>query len=73
MERAMGGFSKKVAQGQGPFVFNFHKYENQPKHRTYLQIDGEFLRFTKPKCVTVSVSTLVPDGKIKVIRNVSKA
>ena len=40
MERSFGGFASKIAQNSGPFIFNFRKYENQPKHRTYLQIDG---------------------------------
>jgi hypothetical protein len=56
MERMIGGFSKKVAQGEGPFSFNFHRYENRPKHRTYLQIDGEFVRFTNPKKITIRPS-----------------
>lgn len=40
MERTFGGFSKKVAQGSGPFSFHFQQYKDKPKHRTYLQIDG---------------------------------
>lgn len=40
MERTFGGFSKKVTQGEGPFVFNFKRCEKKSKHRTYLQIDG---------------------------------
>lgn len=40
LERVFGGFSKKVTQGEGPFIFYFNRYENRPKHRTYLQIDG---------------------------------
>lgn len=56
-----------MAQGDGPFVFSFNRY-NMPKHRTYLQIDGEFIRFTNPKSITVRQSSLVPKGKIKVLR-----
>ena len=71
MQRTVGGFSKKVAQGEGPFIFHFQRYEKRPKHRTYLQVDGEFIRFTHPKLIKISHSTLVPYGKIKVIRNIA--
>jgi hypothetical protein len=70
MERTFGGFSEKVTQGEGPFIFNFKREEKKPKHRTYLQIDGEFIRFTNPKKVMISLSKMVPNGKIKVLRNV---
>lgn len=40
LERTFGGNARKIVQGGGPYVFNFKKYENDPKHRTYLQIDG---------------------------------
>ena len=69
MERSLGGFASKVAQAEGPFIFNFRRYPNLPKHRTYLQIDGEFIRFTAPEGITLSRSSLVPRGKIKVLRN----
>jgi len=45
----MGGFANRVYQGNGPFFFNFKKYDQASKHRTYLQVDGEFYRFTHPQ------------------------
>ena len=73
MERTFGGFARKVSQSSGPFVFNFKKYSSATKHRTYLQIDGEFIRFTAPKKVTITKSSMVPHGKIKVLRCNEKA
>jgi hypothetical protein len=40
MERTFGGFAQKIAQGGGPYQFQFIKYDAKLKHRTYLQIDG---------------------------------
>ena len=53
MEKTLGGFAHRVHQGSGLFSFDFKKYEPEIKHRTYLQIDGEFLRFTHPKKVII--------------------
>ena len=53
LERTFGGQSKRITQGGGPYVFNFKRYEKEEKHRTYLQIDGEFIRFTHPKSVSI--------------------
>jgi hypothetical protein len=53
MEKAVGGFANRVYQGEGPFQFRFKQYEQNIKHRTYLQIDGEFFRFTHPKEVYI--------------------
>jgi hypothetical protein len=69
-ERTFGGFAEKIAQGSGPFYFEFKKYEPKEKHRTYLQIDGEFLRFTHPKSVMIRKSLYGKNGKVKVLRNV---
>jgi hypothetical protein len=63
----MGGFANKVYQGSGPFFFNFKKYDPDIKHRTYLQVDGEFYRFTHPKGVFIQKSPLLK-GKFKVLR-----
>ena len=50
-------------------IFNFRAFPQEEKHRTYLQIDGEFIRFTHPKRVTIQKSSLVKNGKIKVLVN----
>lgn len=69
MERTIGGFGNRIAQDSGPFIFNFRAYPDEEKHRTYLQIDGEFLRFTHPKKVIIEKSKLLKDSKIKVLVN----
>lgn len=67
LEKLIGGFSSKITQGGGPFYITFKEYQNE-KHRTYLQIDGEFIRFTHPKSILIRKSYLSPTGKIRVIR-----
>ena len=66
----MGGFSKKVFQGTGPFTFEFNAFPPEEKHRTYLQIDGEFIRFTHPKSFVVQKSDLSKTGKIRILSRV---
>jgi hypothetical protein len=68
MERMFGGFATRVTQGAGPYLLSFKRYEEAEKHRTYLQIDGEFIRFTHPKSVKLSHSQLGGKGKIRVLR-----
>ena len=68
-ERTFGGFAEKIAQGQGPYYFEFKEYDKQEKHRTYLQVDGEFIRFTHPKSVLIRKSILGKNGKVKILRN----
>jgi hypothetical protein len=68
MERVFGGFATRITQGGGPYRFTFNRYQDIEKHRTYLQIDGEFIRFTHPESVTISKSELGNNGKIKIIR-----
>lgn len=73
MERMISGFATKIIQGGGPYYLSFNRYENVAKHRTYLQIDGEFIRFTHPKSVTITKSALGKGGQIKVLRRNEKA
>ena len=68
MERMFSGFATRIAQGGGPYSIAFNRYEDVEKHRTYLQIDGEFIRFTHPRVITVSRSQLGKGGKIRVLR-----
>lgn len=68
-ERFVGGNAKKVVQSYGPFRFNFIRYPYDKDHHTYLQIDGEFLKITHPKCVIIRRSALVPNGHVKVLKN----
>ena len=69
LERSWGGNAKRITQGEGPYVFNFKKNEKEEKHRTYLQIDGEFIRFTHPKSLVIRHSKFVPNGVIKILQN----
>jgi hypothetical protein len=69
-ERTFGGFAEKITQGEGPYYFEFKQYEEKEKHRTYLQVDGEFVRFTHPKSVVIRKSLHGRNGKVKVLRNV---
>ena len=64
----IGGFANKISQGGGPFHFTFKEKKDDKKHRTYLQMDGEFMRITHPKSITVRKSALAPNGKIRVLR-----
>lgn len=56
LERVIGGFATRITQGEGPYLISFNKYEDIEKHRTYLQVDGEFIRFTHPKSVYITKS-----------------
>ncbi len=53
MEKVIGGFADKMTQGEGPWIGNFKRNQEEKKHRTYLQIDGEFIRMTHPKLLKI--------------------
>jgi hypothetical protein len=42
------GKSKRVAQSEGPLVFNFRN-----RSQTYINIDGEFLKLINPERITI--------------------
>ncbi len=69
-EKTSGGNGFKVHQGTGPFELCFRKYPAEEKHRTYLQIDGEFIRYTHPSRLVIRKSTLSVTGQIRVLRRV---
>jgi len=70
MERVFPGQGWRLGQVKGPFVVNFKQSpdETKPVH-TYMQVDGEFFDVIAPKCVRVSLSKDLPNGKIKVMMN----
>ncbi len=70
MERIFPGQGWRLGQVKGPFVVNFKQSpdESKPVH-TYIQVDGEYFDVIAPKCVRVTLSKDLPNGKIKVMRN----
>lgn len=68
LERVFGGFATKISQSGGPYYFKFREYRAEQKHRTYLQIDGEFIRISHPRSITITKSILSPTSRIKVLR-----
>lgn len=68
-ERLFGGFAKKVVQSSGSFKFNFIKYPYDKDHHTFLQIDGEFIKFNHPKSIILKRSSL---GRVRVLKNNEK-
>lgn len=69
-EKSIGGMATKVYQGTGPFFYEFNEFPKEEKHRTYLQVDGEFFRYTHPKQVMVQRSDLSKTGKIAILNRV---
>lgn len=57
----------KLAQGSGPFVFEF-KEASEGENETFLEIDGESLKVINIKEMRISKSTRFAEGKIKVIK-----
>ena len=68
MEKTVGGFADKIVQGTGPFFIKFKEYPDDKEHKTFLQIDGEFLKARHPKQIILKKSTLFPNSKIRVLR-----
>lgn len=69
-EKSFGGLADKIYQGSGPFLMEFNEFPPNEKHRTYLQVDGEYIRYTHPKQLIVQKSTLSKTGQIRVLRRV---
>lgn len=69
-EKTSSGNGEKVHQGTGPFELVFKQYPAEEKHRTYLQIDGEFIRYTHPARLVIRKSNLSVSGQIRVLRRV---
>lgn len=71
LEKTFGGldigFAERITQGPGPFLIKFKEYPNDPTHRTYLQIDGEFIKAVHPKQLVLKKSTLFPGSQIRVL------
>jgi hypothetical protein len=76
MEKAFGkldlGFAEKMVQGQGPFLFKFREFPDEKDHRTFFQIDGEFIKARHPKLAILRKSSLFPNSKIRVLRKLIK-
>ena len=64
----MGGFADKIVQGEGPFFIKFKEYPDDKEHKTFLQIDGEFLKVRHPKQIFLKKSTMFPGSRIRVLR-----
>ena len=61
------GFAERIVQGEGPFLIKFREYPEHPEHKTFMQIDGEFIKMVQPKQILLRKSTLFPSSKIRVL------
>ncbi|KRX04589.1 ATP-NAD kinase-like domain [Pseudocohnilembus persalinus] len=68
------GQGQKIAQGTGPFKFNFRKQDKKGNlMKYYFQIDGEYFGVVGLQHVILKSSTTVKNGQIKVIVHQDKA
>jgi hypothetical protein len=61
----VGNFGARVAQGEGPYVIQFNRTANTS--HTYIHIDGEAMKLRQVKEITITKSTLAPNGRIRVL------
>lgn len=69
MEAVKSGMGRRLAQGEGPFLFTFRKKEseNGKAKVAYLNIDGEYMQLIDPKNFKVSTCSEIPHGKIMIL------
>ncbi len=61
------GFAERIVQGPGPFRIKFREYPIEEDYKTFLQIDGEFIKVVHPKELTIRKSSLFPNSQIRVL------
>jgi hypothetical protein len=61
------GFAERIVQGPGPFKIKFREYSISEDYKTFLQIDGEFIKVVHPKELVIRKSSLFANSQIRVL------